>query len=344
MLRLLLWHEDTRDPQALAAATKIGDLLCAKFVGTGRRVVDTGSPEMNQAVAHGLALLYRHTGDPKHLALARQVVDELAMKTPDGALAGDYLRSALAGKEFFQCPRPRWESLHPLLGLAELFWLTGDKDCRKAFEHIWWSIAKLDRHNTGGFSSGEQAQGNPYHKGAIETCCTIAWAAPSVEMLRMTSDSIVADELGLSTLNAIFGYDPSQGLPFSWEYKGLGPGRHTVRITVMDRRHKDSKGNFTNITALVRPDEAVAAVLSFDARTTGARLLQADGPQAPILLVEARNTSRGSRSTTWRPHRSRRPIRCGAADLSWRSSGVFMGTETALAASRTRVYPRSWAF
>ena len=46
---------------------------------------------------------------------------------------------------------------------------------RKAFENLWWSICKLDRHNNGGFSSGEQAQGNPYHPGAIETCCTVAW-------------------------------------------------------------------------------------------------------------------------------------------------------------------------
>ncbi len=53
-----------------------------------------------------------------------------------------------------------------------------------AFEHFWWSIVKYDRHNNGGFASGEQAQGNPYHQGAIETCCTIAWVATTVEMLQ----------------------------------------------------------------------------------------------------------------------------------------------------------------
>ncbi len=206
MLGLLLWHDEDGDGKALACAVRIGDLLCAKFLGTGLRVVQTGSTEMNQAVIHSLCLLHRKTGTLKYLELARQVRDEFAEKG-----AGDYLRSALAGKEFFQCPKPRWESLHPILGLAELYRLDGDEDARRAFEHLWWSIVKLDRHNNGGFSSGEQAQGNPYHPGAIETCCTIAWIAMSVEMLRLTGESVVADEIELSTLNSVAGYQSRTG-------------------------------------------------------------------------------------------------------------------------------------
>ena len=62
MLGLLLWHEDTGDPQALCAASRIGDLLCRKFLRTGKRIVDTGSAEMNHAVIHSLGLLYEVTG------------------------------------------------------------------------------------------------------------------------------------------------------------------------------------------------------------------------------------------------------------------------------------------
>src|SRR5581483_8333263 len=166
----------------------------------------TGSTEMNLAPVHGLCLLYRKTRDPRHLALAKQLVGEFAAVGPGGApLAGDYLRAALAGKEFFQTPRPRWESLHPIMGLAELYHLTGDESYRTAFERLWWSICKLDRHNNGGFSSGEQAQGDPYHPGAIETCCTVAWLAMGIEMLRLTGDPVVADELELTTLNSALG-------------------------------------------------------------------------------------------------------------------------------------------
>jgi uncharacterized protein len=210
MLGLLFWHEDTGDATALACARRIGDLFCERFETA--RLVDTGSTEMNLAPIHTLCLLHRRAGEQRYLKLALKICDEFAAFNTQGkSLAGDYLNAALAGKEFFQMPKPRWESLHPIMGLAELFWITGDEKYRRAFEHLWWSIVKLDRHNNGGFSSGEQAQGNPYHQGAIETCCTIAWIASSVEMLRLTENSIVADELELSTLNSVLGLHSPNG-------------------------------------------------------------------------------------------------------------------------------------
>jgi hypothetical protein len=213
MLGLLLWYGDTQDERALDCATRIGDLLCVHFLGDKQpRLVDTGSTEMNLAPIHSLCLLYRITREPRYLDLALQIVEEFAATDSAGQpLAGDYLRAGLQGKEFFATPKPRWESLHPIMGLVELYYLTGDERYRRAFEHFWWSIVKLDRHNNGGFSSGEQARGNPYHPGAIETCCTIAWIAMSVEMLRLTGNSIVADELELSTINSVVGLHAVSG-------------------------------------------------------------------------------------------------------------------------------------
>lgn len=212
MLGLLLWYEETGDARGLEAAKRMGDLLCERFLGdVNPRLVDTGSTEMNLAPVHSLCLLYRHTGEARHLDLARQIAAEFAADGPEGPLAGDYVRTALAGAEFFDTPKPRWESLHPILGMLELHYLSGEAGHREAFEHIWWSIAKLDRHNNGGFTSGEKAQGNPYHQGAIETCCTIAWVAMSVEMLRLTANSVVADEIELSTLNSVLGLHSQSG-------------------------------------------------------------------------------------------------------------------------------------
>jgi DUF1680 family protein len=232
MLGLMLWYDETGDERALKAAERIGNLLCEKFLDAEKPVSSTGSMEMNQAVVHSLAMLYARTGDEKYLRLAEEVVADFAAPG-----AGDYLRMGLKGVEFFQIPKPRWESLHPMMGLAELYWLTGNDDYRKAFEHLWWSIVKTDRHNNGGFSSGEQAQGNPYHQGAIETCCTIAWMAMSVEMLRLTGDPLAADELELSTLNQAMGaFAPS--------------GRWSTYNTPMDGRRVPST---QDISFQIRP-------------------------------------------------------------------------------------------
>lgn len=213
MLGLLIWHEETGDTAVLQCASRIANLMCDKFFGDKKpRLVDTGSTEMNLAPIDALCMLYAYTKDQRHLGLAKQIAMEFAAKDKNSQpLAGDYFEAALAGKEFYQSPKPRWESLHPILGLVRLYYLTGDARYRQAFEHWWWSIVKLDRHNNGGFSSGEQAQGNPYHQGAIETCCTIAWLAMSVEMLKLTGNSIVADELELSTLNSALGMHSPSG-------------------------------------------------------------------------------------------------------------------------------------
>ena len=230
MMGLLFWNETSGDKKALLAAQKIGDLLCEKFLGKPKALLALGSDEMNLAPVHSLSILYKKTGEKKYLDLAEQIVND---EFPGG---GDYYRQALAGKEYYQMPKPRWESLHPIMGLAELYWITGNEKYRKAYEAIWWSIVKLDRHNTGGFSSGEQAVGNPYAEGAIETCCTIAWSALTVEMLKLTGDSRVADELELSLMNGVLGYQSPDGKWSTYDTPMNGiRGPNTTQIAFQKR-------------------------------------------------------------------------------------------------------------
>ena len=251
MLGLLLWHDDSRDKKALECATRMGDLFCRKFLGKKkRRLVDTGSTEMNLAVIHSLCLLYRKVKEQRYLDLALQIVEEFEAQGEDGPLAGDYLRTGLAGEEFFEGPKPRWESLHPIMGLVELYWLTGREDYRAAFEQIWWSIVKLDRHNNGGFSSGEKAQGNPYHQGAIETCCTIAWMATGVEMLRLTGNSVVADELELSTLNSGLGLVSNSGRWVTYNTPMDGVRKASAHDIVFQAREGSSELNCCSVNGV----------------------------------------------------------------------------------------------
>lgn len=201
---LLMWHEQTADTNSLTAARRAADLVCKTFLNTNLRVHDAGSHEMNMAIITALGHLYRLTNEPRYLAMMREV-------EKDWERAGDYLRTGLNKIDFYKTPTPRWESLHDLQGLLELYRITGEQKYRDAFEHHWRSIARSDIHNTGGFSSGEQATGNPYAPGAIETCCTIAWTALSIDMLRLTGDPQIAEYLERATFNASLGAQHPSG-------------------------------------------------------------------------------------------------------------------------------------
>lgn len=203
MYGLLLWYKETGDPAAWDCIIKIADLFCETFYNpkTGsRRLYDMGETEMNYAPGHVFALLYRETGEQKYLRFALEVLQDFAAPG-----CGDYYCLALAGQEYYKTPKPRWESLHSIELLAQLYYCTGEDNYRKAFTQIWRSITKTDVHNTGGFSTGEQAIGNPYENGAIETCCTVAYMALTADMLQLTGDSMAADVLELSTYNAGLG-------------------------------------------------------------------------------------------------------------------------------------------
>jgi hypothetical protein len=206
MLGLYAWFKETGDPAALAACRRTADFFCRTFLDGDQRVLHAGSEEMNESSSHIFALLYQQTGEPRYLQLLREI--EKDWETPP---SGDYVRTALAGKPFFQTPKPRWESLHSIQAIAELHFITGEEKYRRAFEQIWWSIVEFDRHNNGGFSSGEQAQGNPYDPRPIETCCTIAWMAITIDMLRLTGDARAADELELATWNSVLGAQNAAG-------------------------------------------------------------------------------------------------------------------------------------
>jgi uncharacterized protein len=203
---LLLYSEEFRAPEAVRAATRAADLLADTFLNKNTHLTNDGSfGQMNYAVIHAFTNLYRVTKNPRYLEMSNWIVKEW-----DRPGAGLYMRLALAGKEMFEFPGNRWESLHDFLGMQDMYLLTGEPGFRDAFTHIWYSILKGDRHNTGGFTSGERTTGNPYDPRPIETCCTVAWIDMSLDMLRLTGDALVADEIELATLNgAIGGQSPS---------------------------------------------------------------------------------------------------------------------------------------
>jgi uncharacterized protein len=217
MLGLLLWYQTTGDEQALQVCLKAADYVYGFFIGGGHTLDECGSGETNMAIGHVFALLYEQTHDPRYMETVNATLE--AFTTPAG---GDYLSAGLQNVSFYKTNKPRWESLHCIQMLYELYKITGEEQYRTAFENLWRSMLVFDRHNTGGFTSGEQAVGNPYDLRAIETCCTVSWIVLSNDMLKLTGDSYVADELELSTYNALLGAQHPSGRSFTYNTPMIG--------------------------------------------------------------------------------------------------------------------------
>ncbi|MBM3500987.1 MAG: hypothetical protein FJX74_20210, partial [Armatimonadetes bacterium] len=242
MLALLMWHEQAGDEASLQAARRMGDLICNTFLDTGKRVRDAGSPEMNMAVIHSLGWLCRETGDERYRRMVREI-------EKDWESAGDYFRTGVQGIDYFRTPNPRWESLHDLQGLVELYLITGDAAYARAYESHWTTILHHDVHPTGGFSTNEQAVGNPYSPGAIETCCTTAWVALSVDMLRLTGDSRVADALELSTWNSVLGSQHPSGRWWTYDTPVNGVRQASAHHIVFQARFGTPELNCCSVNA-----------------------------------------------------------------------------------------------
>jgi len=241
ILAFLMYYQDTGNQRALDACCKACDLIHKTFVGTDKRML---SPEQNLAILHGACLLYKITAQPNYLELAEWVIEEL--DKPGGC---GYIEDALARKEIQEFRARRWEGLHCIQGICEMGFITGDSKYHNAFQHIWWAMLKGDRHNTGGFTSSEACQGNPYDQGAIETCCTVAWMALTIDMLRLSGNSLVADELELSLFNGILGAQHPSGRWWTYNTPMNGERRASAHDIVFQARPGSPELNCCSVNA-----------------------------------------------------------------------------------------------
>lgn len=206
---LYQWYKITGNQDALDIAIKAADCIYNYFIEGNQTFISQNWAECNFAISHVFAILYQETGNKKYLEAAERIVlNEWKLEYHDfytgQVLACDWLSAAAGGKAFYQSNQTRWESLHTLMTLSTLYQITKKQEYYKALEHYWWSIIQYDRHNFGGFGTGEGATGNSYGNGS-ETCSTVAWMAYSTEYLKVSKISYVADELEIAYYNAALG-------------------------------------------------------------------------------------------------------------------------------------------
>lgn len=206
MYGLYLWYKETHNEKYWQAILKSADLFIRLFYSGRKRLILIGSSEMNLSVLHIFALLYQETQDQKYLDFAFNIEQDLAHDD-----AGNYINNSLSGLDFYESQRPRWESLHIIMGIAEMYPCTGNVKYLNVAKQIFDSILKTDVHNTGAFSTDEQAIGHPYKNAAIETCCVIAYNALACQLLGYLNELYIADFLELSFFNAVKGSFSTSG-------------------------------------------------------------------------------------------------------------------------------------
>lgn len=206
LIGLLAYHGISGDERALEAASKIGLLLHREFVTKGRDVVasSTHAGMAASSVLEPLCQLYRLTGDYRHLDAALAMVK--SWEQPNGP---KLLSALLSHGEVHRTANAKaYEMMSDLVGLLELYRITGTADYLNAARRAAHDIAAKRTFLTGTTSNHEHFQddhffpGEPVHD-VGEGCATVTWMQLNWHLLRLTGEARYAAELERTIFNQL---------------------------------------------------------------------------------------------------------------------------------------------
>lgn len=215
LIGLLAYHGISGDQRALDAASKIGLLLHREFVTKGRDVVasSTHAGMAASSVLEPLCQLYRLTGDYRHLDAALAMVK--SWEQPNGP---KLLSAMLSHGEVHRTGNAKaYEMMSDLVGLLELYRITGTPDYLNAARRAAHDIADKRRFLTGTTSNHEHFQEDHHFPGEPvndvgEGCATVTWMQLNWHLLRLTGEARYADELERTIFNQLLAaQDPATG-------------------------------------------------------------------------------------------------------------------------------------
>lgn len=217
LLGLLSYYRVTRDPAALQTARKIGDLLVKTFGDKpGQRDIIHAGEHVGMAatsVLEPMVYLYRATGSRPYLDFCYYITR--AWEEPGGP---KIISSIMATGSVYKTANAKaYEMLSNLVGLAELYRLTGDVTFFKPLPIAWEDIVARRLYISGTASSKEHFTDNhvlPADESAHvgEGCVTVTWIQFNLELLRLTGDARYADQIERSVFNQLLAaQDPTNG-------------------------------------------------------------------------------------------------------------------------------------
>jgi DUF1680 family protein len=187
-------------------------------VGPGRAsIVKNGAYRgmASSSVLEPMVLLYDRTGDARYLAFAKYIVAQ--WETPEGPRL---ISKALAGvpvAERFPPPakwftwengQKAYEMMSCYEGLLELYRVTGTPEYLSAVVKTYENIRDTEINVAGSGASMECWYGGAARQTAqarhmMETCVTMTWMKLGQNLLRLTGDPRIADDIERSAYNAL---------------------------------------------------------------------------------------------------------------------------------------------
>lgn len=217
LLGLLSYYRATGYEAALAASRKVGDLLVRTFgTGAGQRDIIAAGTHVGMAstsVLEAMVNLYRYTGEPKYLDFCGYLVR--AWDQPNGPKIAASLLAT--GSVFKTANAKAYEMMSNLVGLVELYRVTGKTEYLKPAEIAWKDIASHRLYATGTTSAGEHFHDDfvlPGEETADvgEGCATVTFLQLTWQLLRATGRPEYADQMEHTVYNALLGaQDPTNG-------------------------------------------------------------------------------------------------------------------------------------
>jgi uncharacterized protein len=209
MLGLLEYYHATGNAAALEASKKAANLLLATFNKDGRDIIASGTHVgmAPTSVLEPMVMLYRYTGEAKYLDFCQYLVSTWDQKNGPGILT-----ALLAGKGVNQIGNAKsYEMLSCIVGLAELYRITGKADYFTACKNAWQDIKTKRAYVIGSASYEEHFHGDlslridsPHaEEGPAEGCVSVTWLQLSWHLLRLTGEAKYGDELERIAFNSI---------------------------------------------------------------------------------------------------------------------------------------------
>jgi DUF1680 family protein len=210
LLGLLSYYQATGYQPALDASRKIGDLLVRTFgTGPGQRDIIASGTHVGMAatsVLEAMVNLYRFTGDVRYLNFCEYLVH--SWDQPNGPKIIASLLST--GSVFHTANAKAYEMMSNLVGLVELYRVTGKAEYLKPAEIAWQDIVAHRLYVTGTTSASEHFQDDGVLPGEDssnvgEGCATVTFLQLTWQLLRSTGESRYADLLEQTVYNALLG-------------------------------------------------------------------------------------------------------------------------------------------